>query len=211
MSRIRRISTLETVPSSEGSALVVVGSFAPVHDGHFDAVRAAVGAMAERGMAVNSVVMTPNSNEYVWRKLQHEADAWPYERRVQAILARRMPVKGVSAYVDDISGRHVGLDEINDVVPRTLHRHLGLAAERLFFVTGSDQIVTMRAHLARAASRAICVLRPDDGLSAAFAELSEPWAQQAIEEGRYIVTERDNMETDISSTAVRRDLVSSSV
>lgn len=205
MNNIRRISSLETMPSYAGNALVVVGSFAPVHDGHFDAVRAAGKALEERGSAVHSVVMAPNSDEYLYRKLQHEAGDWSFERRVQKILARETPFGDTPTYVDDISGAYVGLNEINQEVPVTLRRVMGLTADRLFFVTGSDQIRSMEAHLAHSANRAICVMRPDGGLSTASQELSQEWAVQAIEEGRYIITDRENMETDISSTAVRRN------
>ncbi len=204
MRNIRKLSTIESTPPHAGSAVVMVGSFAPIHLGHFDAIRAAGNAIQERGIQVDNVVLSPNSDEYLERKLKGEKHDWTYDRRVSRIASGELPIEGITTYVDDVSGRIVGLNEINRQVPYTLHHLLGLAAEQLYFVTGSDQIRSMEAYLSDPARRAICVLRPDGGLNAAHRELGLPWARQAIDEGRYIVTEREDMENDISSSAIRR-------
>ena len=204
---IRRISSLEKPLQSKGSTIVMVGSFAPVHKGHFDAVRAAGNALRERDIELDQVVLTPNSHDYLHRKLVEESSPWTYDRRITEILSRDTPITDVPAYVDDISGLSVGLNEINDRVPHTLSRSLGVAAEQLYLITGSDQILSMEGHLADPSKRAICVLRPDGKLDTAHAQLALPWARRAIEEGRYIVTEREDMEVDVSSTAIRRSSV----
>ena len=201
---IRKISSLEKPIQSKGSTVVMVGSFAPIHKGHFDAVRAAGNALRERDIELDQIVLTPNNHEYLHRKLVEEGSPWTYDRRITEIMSRDTPITDVPTYVDDVSGRSIGLNEINDRVPHTLSRSLGVAAERLYFITGSDQILSMEAHLADPSKRAICVLRPDGKLDIAHTQLALPWARQAIEEGRYIVTEREDMEVDVSSTAIRR-------
>lgn len=202
--RIHRLSTVNPEATSKGSAIVMVGSFAPVHSGHFDAIRSASRAIIERSIGVGSIILSPNSDEYLTRKLASKSESlsWQYHRRIEEIVAREAPVEGVHTFVDDITGGYVGLEEINLEVPRTIHHHLGITAERLYFVTGSDQLPSMQAHLTDSENRAVCVLRPGH-LNDMQDKLSQSWIAQAIAEGRYIITERDDMVNDVSSTDIR--------
>ena len=202
-----KINTLSSAQPGirEGVAVVMVGSFAPVHKGHFDAVHAASTALAGQGNLVESVVLTPNSAEYVERKLPEDHGEWTYERRIHEILGRS-PHPHIPTYVDDVSGRLARHEQINGYVPVTMRRYLGFTACQTYLVVGSDQLLSMESHLENERNRAVCVLRPGS-LDYARDRLDLPWIAAAVEEGRFVITERENMKTDISSTAVRRSLV----
>ena len=203
-----RINTLSDTYSEEdrhGSAVVMVGSFAPIHDGHFDAVQAASVALEARGVAVESLILTPNSAEYLEKKLPEDHTEWPYQRRIQAILDRDAHTF-IPTYVDDVSGYLSRNEEINDYVPLTIRRHLGFKACQLYLVVGSDQLLSMESHLSDGVNRAVCVLRPGS-LEQVQERLEIPWVAEAVEAERFIITERRDMENDISSTAIRTSVV----
>jgi len=202
---IRKLSMSNPNHANDGSSVVIVGSFAPVHRGHFDAIRAASRAVSEQIEPVGSIILSPNSDEYLARKLRGKGEelSWTYDRRIDAILEQSAPVEGVPTFVDDITGRYIGLEEINFEVPHTLRHSLGLAANRLFFVTGSDQLPSMQLHLQNPDNRSVCVLRPGH-MEALNEQLQQDWVVRAVQEGRYIITEREDMVNDISSTNIRR-------
>ena len=91
MSRyIKRLSTAEKYQNSDASGLVMVGSYAPVHDGHFDAMRSA----EKRLMAMDDVagcVFAPNSDSYVLKKLQDDQGIWSYRQFRGAFLPSVRP------------------------------------------------------------------------------------------------------------------------
>jgi len=200
-SKIEKLSDVRIPTEQEGTAVVMVGSFAPVHRGHFDALHAAQTALTTRGLAVGSLVLTPNSPEYVERKLPDYHKTWHYERRIQKVLECD-PHPRVPTYVDDVSGRRAGLNEMNDYVVRTVQQHLGYAATQMYLVVGSDQLLSMQSHLRSEANRAVCVLRPGN-LDRIQEHLETPWVAEAVQAERFIITEREDMEHDISSTAAR--------
>ena len=205
MAEISRINTISDVhPESvpQGNAIIMVGSFAPIHRGHFDAIHAASTALLGRGVPVDSLVLTPNSAEYVQRKLPDYHHEWTYERRIQKILEHN-PHPHIPTYVDDISGRTARHEEINPHVPRTIERYLGHSACQIYLVVGSDQILSMEQHLRDDANRAICVLRPNN-LADIKERLEIPWVANAVKSERFIITEREDMDNDISSTAIRK-------
>lgn len=198
---IIRLSTLDSPQTRPESAVVMVGSFAPVHRGHFDAISAASDALINTGERVGSIVLTPNSATYVRHKLPEYHKIWTYEQRVQEILTHNAhPI--IPTYVDDISGGQVDLEQINHRIPHTMRRYLGITASRTHLVVGSDQLLSIESHMADTESRAICVLRPGH-LGSLVTQLHHDWAKKALEGGRLIITDREDMETDISSTTVR--------
>lgn len=206
--KINTLSSSSPVGNRQGNAIVMVGSFAPIHKGHFDAVRAASIALSQRGYPVESVVLTPNSPQYVQRKLPEYHRTWTYERRIQEIL-RSPAVPHISTYVDDVSGRSAGLEQINDFVPFTIRRHLGFTACQTHLIVGSDQILSVESHLRNETNRAVCVLRPGTQ-DYAMEQLDRPWVAEAVEEGRFIIAEREDMENDYSSSAIRQSVVAGS-
>ena len=204
--KISRISdTCPTLPRS-GNVVAMVGSFAPLHNGHLDAVYSASKALTERGIYVESAVFIPNSDEYLSRKLCDDNTIWTYERRIDKIYASDITHLGVPVFVDDVSGRTVGLEQINNRVPDTIKRHLGFTACQTFFVVGSDQLLSMEAHLENEENRAICVLRPGN-LDNVQKYLSLPWVMKALEAERFFITEREDMINDISSSKIRKSVI----
>jgi nicotinic acid mononucleotide adenylyltransferase len=198
---IERLSGVSRVENPSGDVVAMVGSFAPIHDGHFDAVRSACMALARNGHDLDSIVLAPNSTEYVYRKLGDDYGGWTFERRILEILSRDINYKA-PVYVDDWSGRVAGLDHINDYVPKSINRSLGIAACQVNLVVGSDQLLSLEYHLADKENRAICVLRPGrPGLT--DSQFKTSWVLDALDSGRLIVTERENMEVDVSSTDIR--------
>lgn len=204
---IQRVSKTTLASPVEDCAVVMVGSFAPVHTGHLDAVDAAYTALCEQGKDIGALIFVPNSEEYISEKFAGTNYGWSYEKRINKIVEQtnRLPVP---AYVDDISGSIARQEQINRHVPTTLKRRLGFSAHQLYFVVGSDQLVSMKSHLSDTANNAICVLRPGsiDGVSE---QIQDDWAQQAMSENRLIITERADMVNDISSTEIRHLSLSS--
>ena len=204
---IERISGVDSHLSTDISnfgAVVMVGSFAPIHDGHIDAITSAKHALIAKGVAVEALVVTPNSSEYVIDKLGGGQGGWPYDERVHRILS--LPaIDCTPTYVDDLSGPAAGIDQINDYVPKTIEQCLGIASCRLFFVVGSDQLPSMREHLSNG-GRAVCVIRPGREHISEFCIRSESWASAAFNDNRLIVTGRKNMDNDISYTQIRNGI-----
>lgn len=202
IARIKPLSETLNTDCREGNAVVMVGSFAPIHDGHLDAAHSASAALINRGHSVESLILAPNSSEYLEIKLAEESYEWPYERRVEYILGRD-PHPTIPTYVDDISGRLAQEKQINDFVPKTIQRRLGFDALQLYFVVGSDQLLSMESHLSEGDGKAICVLRPGS-MQEVQERLKISWVSDATASERLIITERQNMKQDISSTAIRR-------
>ncbi len=202
--KIKTLSETLMTDSRKGNAIVMVGSFAPIHDGHFDAVHSASAALINRGHSVESLVLAPNSSEYLQNKLAEESDEWPYERRVEYILGRD-PHPTIPTYVDDISARLAHEKQINNFIPKTIQRRLGFDALQLYLVVGSDQLLSMEAHLSEEEGKAVCVLRPGS-MDEVQERLKISWISDATASERLIITERGNMEQDVSSTAIRRSV-----
>lgn len=201
MPKIRALSELSLPEARQGSAVVMVGSFAPIHDGHFDALHSASNALTHRGALVESLILTPNSEEYLNNKLADESNEWPYERRIN-FIRNRIPHLIIPTYVDDVSGRLAKEKQINNFVPGTIQRQLGFNATQLYFVVGSDQLLSMEEHLT-ANGRAVCVLRPGN-MDEIQDQMKIRWIAEANQSERLIITERSNMQHDVSSTAIRK-------
>ncbi len=202
-SRINRLSETHTPQTREGTAVVMIGSFAPIHSGHFDAAFSACAALEEREIPVESLVFTPNSAKYVQRKLPDEHEVWTYEHRIQRIVDEA-PHPRIATYVDDVSGTADRKELIlNGRVPVTIRRHLGFRANQLYLVVGSDQLLSVEAHLKDEINKAVCVLRPGS-LDEIDENLRMPWVADAVETNRIVVTRHQDMVNAISSSAIRR-------
>lgn len=199
---IRKLSEATRSVDNEGVGLVMVGSFAPVHEGHLDAMQSAEEAMLLSGENVLASTFTPNSDSYVSIKLNDLDGAWNFDRRVKE-FSRLKSTTERSAYVDDVTGRTPPERSISEHAIENISNRLGIEVCKLVLVVGADQIGSMRPHLE--SNRAICVLRP--GWEAVVNRHSnESWFLDAVESGRYIFTDRKNNTTDIQSTLMRREL-----
>lgn len=198
---IEKISRAEKYHDPNASGLVMVGSYAPVHDGHFDAMRSA----EKRLMAMNDVagcVFAPNSDSYVLKKLQDDQGVWNFNRRVDEFVTRESGTVSTS-YVDNITGLTPPERSISEEVIDTVSYRLGVRACNLVLVVGTDQVASTRPHLEY--NRAICVLRP--GSEEILGDvIDEDWFKEATRDSGLLLTSRENVEIDISSTQIRKQL-----
>lgn len=198
---IERLSINRTPINPSGNLLMMVGSYAPVHAGHIDAMESAARALTESDERVSATIFTPNSDSYVVSvKLQDTEGKWNFERRVSEFQLQDMDLS-IPAFVDDITGSKPPERSISEEAIDTAVHHLGTIASKVILVVGSDQINSMKPHLAT--NRAICVLRPGSQ-HLVDESMREQWFRDAVHDGRYILTNRKITERDISSTEVRR-------
>lgn len=196
------LSTIENFEQGQGSALVMVGSFAPVHEGHFDAIMSAERAMIAKGEDVSALVFAPNSDSYVSTKLKDTDGDWNFQRRISEFMKFDFQFKA-PAFIDDITGRNPPERSISEETITTIEQRLGIQASKALLVVGSDQVASMKPHLE--ANRAVCVIRPGS-IGSVLEYSNEDWFSEAVRQDRYILTERNNRVTDISSTKIRADL-----
>jgi nicotinic acid mononucleotide adenylyltransferase len=180
----------------------MVGSYAPVHSGHFDTMRSAERRLLTTGDDIAGNVFAPNSDSYVLKKLDDEDGVWNFDRRISEFVSRSSGTEGVS-YVDNITGSKPPEKSISESVIDTVSSRLGIRACSLVLVVGMDQIRSMEPHLD--SNRAICVLRP--GYESQLQEVAQDdWFVDAIDTKRLLLTSRENTEIDISSTIIRKKL-----
>jgi nicotinic acid mononucleotide adenylyltransferase len=198
--KISRLSEAERLPSDDGSTLVIVGSFAPVHLAHLDRIMAAERALIRNNEKVNAAVFAPNSDSYVVRqKLRDEPGDWSFDRRVREFGKMDISTTAPS-FVDDITGQKPPERSISEEVIDTVADHLGIQACRAVLVTGSDQISSMEPFVEE--GRAICIMRAgyDENVENA---MQQKWLRDAVNRGSYIIAPPMNPDLDISSTAIR--------
>lgn len=152
-----------------GVILLMVGSYAPVHEGHVAAMTAAVAAVEASGQQVASVVYVPNGDSYVSFKIRDSHGMWNFNRRIE-VLMRLVPRLAIPTFVDDISG---SIPIVNKSITRTAitsaAEQLGVSPSRFVIVVGSDQAASVEPYLAT--NQAVCVVRP--GAVAPLAQLAE--------------------------------------
>lgn len=199
---ILRLSTTEKLEPGQGTALIMVGSFAPVHEGHFDAMMSAERTMIAKGEDISTLVFAPNSDSYVSTKLNDTDGSWNFQRRISEFMKFDFQFRA-SAYVDDMTGMTPPEKSISEEVIDTVERQLGIQASKAVLVVGSDQVASMRPHLET--NRAICVIRPGH-INKVLYHSNEDWFKEAVNQGRYILTERQNRVKDINSTEIRANL-----
>lgn len=202
MSRPKRITAFSEVGSADGGdgcAVVMIGSYAPVYRGHFDAIGAAATALTAIDRPVGALVFVPNSEDYVRGKLGPNTQ-WTFGRRVKEILTSD-PHPTIPTYVDDVLGsRYSGI--LNNRVGSSVEEHLGLAASQTLLVVGSDQLPSLEEYLGDDNSHAVCVLRPSH-LDDMDRLRSLDWVSNAEALGRLVVTTRADMWNDYSSSQIR--------
>lgn len=203
--RVERLSGASVYSNPDASGLVMVGSYAPVHEGHFDAMRSAERRLRAGGDDVSGAVFAPNSDSYVLDKIQDKDGVWNFERRVREFLERDRSTLSTS-YVDDMTGSKPPEKTISEEVVATVSGRLGIKACNLVLVVGADQVGSMQPHLEE--NRAICVIRP--GYEGVLRDMmSQDWFADATRCERLMLTSRKNIELDISSTTIRRQIEAS--
>lgn len=84
---IERLSYIHSPIKVKGLVLAMVGSFAPVHYGHLDAMRTAKKTVNDYFGQTDAVVFAPNSDAYVSIKLDDKHGEWDFSRRVAEFQA----------------------------------------------------------------------------------------------------------------------------
>lgn len=200
--RIERLSTASKYQNLNASGLVMVGSYAPVHEGHFDAMRSAERRLILQDGDIAGNIFAPNSDSYVLKKLHDTKGTWNFRRRVDEFTARESGTLSKS-YVDDITGLTPPELSISEEIIKTVSHRLGIKASNLVLVVGTDQVTSMQSHLEY--NRAICVLRP--GAEEILQNvITEDWFKEATSEDRLLLTSREIIRVDVSSTKIRRQL-----
>lgn len=196
---IHRLSENDAAISNQGNVLMMVGSFAPVHIGHIDAMESAEKALYIGGECVSSSVFVPNSDSYVSVKLNDTAGTWNFSRRVNEFGVYEPRMRSPS-FVDDITGLTPPERSISEEAISTAVLKLGIEACRVMLVVGSDQVDSMRPHLD--SNRAICIVRPGSE-NEIRDRLEEKWFRDAVGDRRYMLARRRIASRDISSTQIR--------
>lgn len=199
---IERLSHASSLPrDNEGVILMYAGTFAPVHPGHADVMSAAATALIDRGEAIDMAIFVPKHDASLHSKLGDDAKTWDFNNRIDAFAGHESPLGDtVPTYVDDITGRVTYEGTIGDEALSTVSR-LGMAAARGVLVMGSDRGDTAKTLIST--NRIVCVRRPnyEDAIDKSAAK--HPWLQEAIRDGRYIITNQQDPSLVISSTAIR--------
>lgn len=200
--RIEKLSTASNYRNSDASGLIMVGSYAPVHEGHFDAMRSAERRLIVQDGDIAGNVFAPNSDSYVLKKLNDTKGVWNFSRRVNEFTSRESGTLSRS-YVDNITGLTPPELSISEEVIDTVSHTLGIKACNLVLVVGTDQVASMQSHLEY--NRAICVMRPGSE-SVLQSVVTEDWFREATSSDRLLLTSRENVKVDISSTQIRKQL-----
>lgn len=196
---IKKLSSAQEASNSNSSALIMVGSFAPLHPGHIDAMESAERVILRLDGSLAGLVYAPNSDSYVSLKLNDKVGEWNFERRVSEFTDKESGLLTPS-YVDDVTGISPPERTISEEVISTVSRQLGIRACNAILIVGSDQIHSMKAHIDE--NRAVCVVRPGY-LSAIDEHKSQKWFRKAIKSDRLIITEHRDMVSQLSSTSIR--------
>lgn len=207
MSIVRLSNGREESMDQDGLVLAMVGSFAPVHEGHFDAILSAKRAIESLGEHVSALIMSPNSDDYVLKKINDQVGEWNFEHRIQRFIDLKKDLP-TPFFVDDISGKEKLECTITESVIKNIKNKLGIVACNVVLTVGSDQIKSMRPYLKN--NRAVCVLRPDNYRIIEDVR-HEEWFEEMTSRDQLIITDRENTQEDISSTNIRKKLGSVSI
>lgn len=195
------LSEAAGIDVKEGAVLILVGSYAPAHIGHVAAMTSAKTALESSGEKVAAVIYVPNGDAYVSMKVNDTRGVWSFERRIKILLGL-VPGASVPVFVDDISGSSPVIDKsITKTAMTSASKVLNIGMDRFVIVVGSDQVASMKPHLAT--NKAVCVVRPG-AVASILNMFGEKWFYHAVASGQYMFTERDNPYEDVSSTALRK-------
>lgn len=204
---IERLSRAANLPcDGNGAILVYTGSFAPIHAGHVDTMKAAASALHEQCEEVDAAIFVPKHDLSLKTKLGGTANRWGFENRVGSLAAYVPTLESIpSVYVDDITGRDTYRDTVGSEALRTIAQ-LGVATTRAVMVVGSDRIDTAETLLP--SNAVICVRRPRYMNEVEEGVAKHTWLREAIASGRYIITDPEDSTIVTSSSHIRAELQS---
>lgn len=180
--------------SIQGYILFMLGSYAPFHEGHNDAITSAERAFVAAGYTLGGVVIAPHSDLYVSYKIHNST--WNINRRITSIVNAN--INCVSPlYLDDISCYQPAKDNVTQIVINTLKK-LGITTHRIAIVVGADNLASMAPHIAT--HKVICVRRPGYDTSLSILQMNENFIKNA---SNLIIADRQKVKKDISSTTIR--------
>lgn len=174
----------------------MLGSYAPFHEGHRDAIVSAEAALLESGYEIDSVVIVPHSDDYVQNKIQDTS--WNIDRRILSIANATIVCRS-TIFIDDISCRKpIGKDPTAAVI-ETLINNIGVESSNIIIAVGADNIMSMIPYIK--SHKVACVQRP--GYRRALSRLIEN-ENFVDNKQNLIIAERRYNSADISSTIIRK-------
>lgn len=209
---ILRLSTMTTGFHSgdRDKVVVLIGSYAPVHQGHVELLANVANWYLEHDVPVRAVVMAPNSEAYVRNKLtkagspHHELAS--IRNRLDAITEfapSALPDSNVMTVVDDISCMQVeGLGFINNLSTENIASRFGCRPSDIVVAIGADQLGSMRHYWKH--NECVVVSRPGQNATM-FELLRAPWVQRALRRTKITIIDRPEGCVSLSSTAIRAE------
>jgi len=209
---ILRLSELtDDAPSSssfEGKILVLIGSYAPVHQGHVELLNNAANWYIEQGITVKAAVLAPNSESYVTRKLSNSGyhlELGSITNRIQTIsefVPDTLPDSDVITVVDDLSCIEVdGHGFINTITVKNIAKRFGCKRSDVVMIVGADQLGSMKGYLKH--NDCLVVSRPGQN-DQMFELIRVPWVQRALRMFKLTIIDRPESCVSMSSTEIRK-------
>lgn len=182
--------------------LLLIGSFAPFHQGHISTMEAAATKLQQEGYEIAAKIFTPNGDTYVVNEKLKDKE-WNYNKRIGIICKTLVEERVERSYVDDLSGIGSLKGSITQRAVATVSTVFNISPKQIFVVVGSDQVDSLENILRN--SRCICVLRQGSIMNV-ISQFSHGWFYQAYKSDKCFVTEKQNPLEDISSTEIRLQL-----
>ena len=119
---------------------MIVGSFAPFHTGHVDAINFAYDFMTYTGKKVGICLCVPNSDKYVLSKVNDQR--WSLHLRIESIINILQKLECKMNYViDDITGEYFCGNSVTDRAIANLRLFIGeIQKDNISIVIGLIEI-----------------------------------------------------------------------
>jgi len=194
---VKRLSESNSI-ATDGYVLFMLGSFAPFHDGHIDAIVSAENALQNMGYSLSAVVISPHGDKYVSDKIGD--NHWTVNRRMDRIIS-----SGISCsspmIVDDLSFNTKATHNITQVAVDNISENLNISSDKIIIAVGSDNIQTLAPNIKD--NKVVCVIRPGfDNVIDVIGSCSS-FRDNIC---NLIITTRENDKFDINSTNIRSEI-----
>lgn len=191
-----RISQIKELPR-DGYLLFMLGSYAPFHEGHNDAITSAERAFIEAGHTLAGVIIAPHSDLYVSTKI-HNSN-WDINRRISEITKATIDCSS-PVYLDDISCYQPVKKNGTRIVINTLKK-LELDKRRIAIAVGADNLASMAPYIG--SYKIVCVRRPGYDTSLSILQMNENFINNT---SNLIIADRKEAKKDINSTTIRAEI-----